>query len=131
MCAADMMFKVRANGNRKEYFVDSAKAAHVLFGITEQQATWFNWRAFARGTAKLWRGVLTIREEGLTPYILESEMRKIVIEAKDDLLAVGASWPSGGAIEDFLNNFEQALSERSLLGMKRPRSRQISASNRQ
>lgn len=114
MTAADMIFKVRADGNRKEYFVDSAKAAQAFFCITEKQSTWFKWRAFARGISKLWRCALSIREHGLTPYILESEMKKVADEAKDDLLAVGISWPAGGGIEDFCNNLKQSLSECSV-----------------
>jgi hypothetical protein len=110
MAAADLFIKVRTDGNRKEYFVDSSKTTHELFGAEQSQATWFNWRAFARGVTKVWHATLGLREEGLTPYILESEMGKAYRDAESDLLAVGINWPSRGGINGFLLSMKDTLS---------------------
>ncbi len=84
MAAADI-FKVRTDGKAKEYSVDSESTLRFL-GVTENDLSWFDWRALARALVTVWRRTFAIREEGLTPYILESERQRILGEVKNDLL---------------------------------------------
>jgi len=84
MAAADV-FKMRTVGKAKEYFVDS-ESVRGLLGGTECNATWFDCRALARGLTTIWRRAFTMREDDLTPYILQSEQDKVLREVKNDLL---------------------------------------------
>src|SRR5258708_34695858 len=85
MGGADV-FKVRTDGKAREYSVDSESTLRFL-GVTENDLSWFDWRALARALVTVWRRAFAIREEGLTPYILESELRKMLSEVKNDLLS--------------------------------------------
>ena len=84
MAAADV-FKVRIDGKAKEYSVDSESTLRFL-GVSENDVSWFDWRALSRALVTVWRRAFAIREEGLTPYILESELRKMLSDVKNDLL---------------------------------------------
>jgi hypothetical protein len=110
MATSDTFLKVRTDRNRKEYFVDSERGKHLLFGPEQSKAMWFNWRAFARGMTRVWRVAFRLREEGLTPYILESELRKPFRDAEGDLLAVGIEWPAGANAKSFLAKVNNARS---------------------
>jgi len=85
MAAADV-FKVRTDGKAREYSVDSESTLRFL-GVTENDISWFDWRALSRALVTVWRRAFAIREEGLTPYILESERQRILGEVKNDLLS--------------------------------------------
>jgi len=85
MAAADI-FKIRTTGKSKEYSVDSENTLRFL-GVSENDISWFDWRALARALITVWRRAFAMQAEGMTPYILESELQKTLSEVKNDLLS--------------------------------------------
>jgi hypothetical protein len=82
-------FQTRFDGNRKEYSIDSNKGWQLLFEATPERAAWFNWRAYGRAVSTVWKGAFALREEGLTAYLYESEMAKVLKAAMPDFTAAG------------------------------------------
>ncbi|HEY5706555.1 MAG TPA: hypothetical protein VIS96_13385 [Terrimicrobiaceae bacterium] len=91
MAAASDVVKVRSAGKTREYFV--APDFKRLLGLP-QDVNWPDWRALARGITTIWRKVFGLREDGLTPYLLDAEVRKLIQHAKDELLAFDPAWQS-------------------------------------
>ena len=85
------LFHARFDGNRKEFSLDAKKGWHLLFETTDEYATWFNWRAFGRAIAAIWKTAFTMKEEGLTDYLYESELGKALARAQPDFTAAGMS----------------------------------------
>ena len=83
------LFQTRFDGNRKEYSLDANKGWQLLFEATLERAIWFNWRAFGRAVSMVWKRAFSLKEEGLTEYILESEIAKALAEAQPDFTAAG------------------------------------------
>jgi len=54
------------------------------FGFAEAPE-WFDWRALARSWSGIWRGVFGLREGALTPFVLESELQKILVAIENDV----------------------------------------------
>jgi hypothetical protein len=79
------VFQVRNIANAKEYFADSERVLRFL-GTVGEGICWFDWRAQTRALSTIWRRAFAMREENLTPYILESESEKILREVENDLL---------------------------------------------
>jgi hypothetical protein len=79
------VFQVRNVGNAKEYFADSERVLRFL-GALDDGICWFDWRSLARALSTVWRRTFAMREEKITPYILESEQEKILREVQNDLL---------------------------------------------
>ncbi len=86
-------FQVHHDGNRKEYSVSAQKGWQLLFDSEPEATLAFHWRAFARGISKIWKKTFSLKEEGLTPYILESELTKAADEAREDLVSAGVVLP--------------------------------------
>ena len=82
-------FQTRYDGNRKEYSIESSKGWQLLFEGTPERAAWFNWRAFGRAVSTVWKKGYSLKEEGLTDYLFESEMAKAVAAAQPDFTAAG------------------------------------------
>lgn len=83
------LFQTRLDGNRKEYSIESRKGWHLLFETAPELAEWFDWRAFGRAVAAVWKAASTMKEEGLTEYLFESEMAKALGAAQGDFAAAG------------------------------------------
>lgn len=86
-------FQTRFDGNRKEFSIESSKGWQLLFESTPQRAVWFDWRAFGRGISTVWNKAFTMKEEGLTTYIFESETAKTINAAQSDFAAAGIMLP--------------------------------------
>lgn len=110
MAAANVFFRVSTDSYKSEYSFDSEKWDSLFFPYTQSKPDWFNWRAFSRAITKLWNAITNLREEGLTPGILDSEMTKAFKEAKEDLMAIKLDLPSGGMIE-FPQHLRKSLSQ--------------------
>ena len=99
------LFQTRFDGNRKEYSLDADKGWQLLFEATSERASGFNWRAFGRAVSKVWKKAFSMKEEGLTEYIFESEIGKVLAEAQSDFTAAGLSLslrPSSSELVDKL-----------------------------
>jgi hypothetical protein len=81
------VFKAKNTGKANEYFADSDSVLRFL-GASESEVVWFDWRALCRAVLTSWRQVLTMKEAGLTPYILDSEREKVLRRIRNDLLSV-------------------------------------------
>jgi hypothetical protein len=91
MAAPSDMMKVRSAGKTREYFV--APDFKRLLGLPHD-ASWPDWRALARGITTIWRKVFALREDSVTPYLLDAEARKLIRQVKDELLAFDPAWHS-------------------------------------
>jgi hypothetical protein len=69
--------------------MDPRKGWQLLFEGTPERALWFNWRAYGRAVSTIWRTAFSLKEEGLTPYLFESEMAKTLHAALSDCTAFG------------------------------------------
>lgn len=108
------VFQTRADGNRKEYRIESERVWHSLFGMTENPADWFHWRPFARGASRIWKAASGLKEEGLTPYIFESEMAKALEAAKEDFAAAGLDFAVRGGSAVLLEKLRSLLAGKEL-----------------
>jgi hypothetical protein len=105
------VFQTRFDGNRKEYRIESERAWHSWFGMTESQADWFHWRPFARGVSRVWKAAFSLKEEGMTPYIFESEMVKVLEVAKEDFAAADVGLPVHNGNAAFLEKLKNLMTE--------------------
>jgi hypothetical protein len=101
------LFQTRFDGNRKEYSIESGKGWQLLFEATPERAAWFDWRAFGRAVSTVWKGAFTMKEEGLTDYLLESEIGKVLEAARGDFTAAGVALSSRPSIEEFLEKLKR------------------------
>lgn len=88
------IFQVRHDGNRKEYHIELNRGLEQFFELKPDQLKWFPWRPFARGITKIWNKEFSLKEDGLTDYIFETEMVKVQEDAREDLESAGLSLPS-------------------------------------
>jgi hypothetical protein len=101
------LFQTRYDGNRKEYSIDSGKGWRILFDSTPERAGWFEWRAFARAMSKVWIKTFTLKEEGLTSYLFETEIAKAIREAQPDFTAAGFVLQERTAPQEFLEKLKR------------------------
>lgn len=85
------LFRTRFDGNKKEYALDASKGWQLLFESTTERAKWFNWRAFGRAVAVIWKATFGMKEEDLTDYLFTSEIGKALVEAQPDFNAAGVN----------------------------------------
>lgn len=98
-------FQIRREANRKEYVLEPGKGWRLLFEAPAQTGGWFNWRAFGRAVSVVWRKAFGMREADLTEYVLESELRKAIEQAKPDFTACGvglSARPAGAELMEKL-----------------------------
>jgi hypothetical protein len=95
-------FQTRFEGNRREFSVESSRGWQLLFEATSERAAWFNWRAYGRGISVVWNKVFAMKEEGLTAYLLESEMAKALESARPDFTAAGLALSGRPTTTEFL-----------------------------
>lgn len=100
-------FQTRFDGNRKEYSIESSKGWQLLFEATPERAAWFNWRAYGRAVAMIWRKAFSMKEEGLTAYIFESEMAKALESALPDFTATGLALSGRPTTVEFLEKLKR------------------------
>jgi hypothetical protein len=96
------LFQTRFDGNRREYSIEPAKGWQLLFEARTELAEWFDWRAFGRAVAAVWKTASTMKEEGLTEYLLESEMAKALEVARGDFTACGLALSRRPTTEELL-----------------------------
>lgn len=96
-------FQTRSDGNRKEYSIDPNRGWELLFQATPERAAWFNWRAYGRAISTVWRVAFTLKEEGLTQYLFESEMAKALQAALPDFTAAGLRLSPRPTTREFLD----------------------------
>jgi hypothetical protein len=96
------LFQTRFDGNRKEYSIESSKGWQLLFEATPDRAAWFDWRAFGRSVATVWKPAFTMKEEGLTAYLFEAEMAKRLEAASGDFTAAGLALSERPTTGEFL-----------------------------
>ncbi len=101
------LFQTRFDGNRKEYSIESGKGWQLLFEATPERAAWFDWRAFGRAVATVWKVASTMKEEGLTEYLFETEMAKALEAAKGDFTAAGLALSGRPTTEEFLEKLKR------------------------
>jgi hypothetical protein len=95
---------VRSDANRKEYFLDERAGWGTFLGGTFPR--WFDWRAFGRACARIRKGMGSLKEEGLTPYLLDAEVSRFFQEAREDLAIAGVHLPKHGTAEEIINGFD-------------------------
>jgi len=100
-------FQMRSDRNRKEYSIESSKGWQLLFEATTERATWFNWRAYTRAISTVWRKAISIRQEGLTDYIFESEVAKALESARPDFTAAGLALSVRPTTKEFLDKLKR------------------------
>jgi hypothetical protein len=83
------LFQTRYDGNRKEYSLEANKGWQLMFEASSDRAAWFNWRAYGRAVSSVWKRALTMKVQGLTDYLFESEIGKALTEAQPDFTAAG------------------------------------------
>lgn len=96
---ADVGVKVRTETNKSVYFLDPKRGWETLLGMSSEVGKPFVWRPFARGITTVWRCAFGLKEKGMTPYILESEVSKAIGAAQSELWAAGLSWNPKKAFE--------------------------------
>jgi hypothetical protein len=96
-------FETRLDGNRKEYSIEPNRGWGLLFQATPERAAWFNWRAYGRAISTVWRVAFTLKEEGLTQYLFESETAKALQAALPDLTAAGLRLSPRPTTREFLD----------------------------
>ncbi len=96
-------FQTRYDGNRKEYSMDPSRGWQLLFEATSERAAWFNWRAYGRAVSTVWRKAHSLKEEGLTDYLFESEMAKAVATASPDFLAAGLALSERATVRELMD----------------------------
>ncbi|HPA19141.1 MAG TPA: hypothetical protein PLU30_15450 [Verrucomicrobiae bacterium] len=72
----------RGRGSTTAYTV-ARRQANAL--AVPESAGWFDWRALARAWILRWRKIFTMREERLSPYIIESEVAPLLRAVESDL----------------------------------------------
>lgn len=93
MAAAADVVKVRNTGKTREYFItpDLKRALGV-----PPEAAWPDWRALSRAVTAVWRKAFSLPADRVTPYLLESEVGKMIRQVRDELLAFDPAWQSPG-----------------------------------
>lgn len=100
-------FQTRYDGNRKEFSIESGKGWQLLFEATPERAAWFNWRAYSRAVSLIWKAAFTLKEEGLTDYIFESEMAKALQAAQPDFTAAGLALSERPTPTEFMEKLKR------------------------
>lgn len=100
-------FQTRYDGNRKEFSIESGKGWQLLFEAAPERAAWFNWRAYGRAVSLIWRTAFTLKEEGLTDYIFESEMAKALQAAQPDFTAAGLALSERPTPTEFMDKLKR------------------------
>ncbi len=101
------LFQTRFDGNRREYSIESSKGWQLLFEAAPERAAWFDWRAFGRAVATVWKVASTMKEEGLTDYLFKSEMARALAAARGDFLAAGLALSGRPVTEEFLQKLRR------------------------
>lgn len=99
--------QTRLDGNRKEFSIESGKGWQLLFEATVERASWFNWRAYGRAIAIVWKQAFAMNEHGLTAYLFESEMAKVLTSACHDFTAAGLALSSRPTTGEFLRKLKR------------------------
>lgn len=100
-------FQARFDGNRREFSIESNKGWQLLFEATTERAAWFNWRAYGRAVSSVWKKAFTMKEEGLTAYLFESEMAKALEMALPDFTAAGLALSGRPTTTEFLEKLKR------------------------
>jgi biotin operon repressor len=97
---------VRNDANRKEYFLDERVGWRTFLGGTFPK--WFDWWAFGRASARIRKGMRSLKEEGITDYILDAEISRLFVmdEVLEDLTMAGVRLPKHGTAQEIINRFE-------------------------
>jgi hypothetical protein len=78
-----------------------------LFEPAEGKAAWFNWRAYGRAISMVWRKAFSMKAEGLTAYLFESEMAKALASALPDFTAAGLALSGRPTTVEFLEKLKR------------------------
>lgn len=95
-------FRVRQDGNRKEYLAIPGRGWPEPYGETEE-GRWRDWRAFARSVAAVWRRAFAMKEDGVTLYILDAEIGAAAEAHRNDFCAAGMTLDKKPGAEAVLN----------------------------
>jgi hypothetical protein len=101
------LFQTHYDGNRREYSLDANKGWQLMFEAVPAHAAWFNWRAFARAVSVLWKKAHTMKEQGLTDYLFESEISKTLAEAQPDFADAGLHFSMRPTSSEFLQKLKR------------------------
>lgn len=94
-------FHVRQDGNRKEFLAIPGRGWPEP-EIEQQTGSWRNWRAYALSVTAVWRRAHTMKESGVTQYILDAELSSVVQANRNHFAAAGMTVADKSGAADVL-----------------------------